>query len=692
MSLFRPRAKILFSMMMALGANHSYALGLGEIDLRSYLGQPLDARIPVLASADEPLEDGCFKLVNGAVTSDTGHATPAKLSFQQVGRNNILQIRSSSAVPEPAVRIQIEVSCGNLSKISREYTLLLDPPEYAATRINLPAKPISAAPQANAISPADVIIQQTVVSNVPSVSGDTQFAPSPIDNATAPVIPNTAPRAVPRRTPRPRTDAPAPLAKAPARITPRAAAPVPRPAFKPSDDVKPPVEKIPAPAPVASTSKPASGDGFRLKLSSSEMNLALTKTVTETDRQRLRARQLLLENQSDDQTATILAMKNSIQQMEAQLAELRRQMAAKNGAPVGNVVGMPDLTPPAVSTVAPPAPPQAAAPVVEPTKAVAAISIPAAKPLPGKVATAESSAGFSLSNWTVPALAASAGALLLIFGVNYFRRRSNKNAAYNDLYADESNKLKIPAQQGGQFDENKLFEDAQIDDEDLEEILPPEPPSTPSAIKPPLDLAVSATMVSDPRNSVIDVQTPDSFKLAYLRERFPEIAQGSLRLDKPDSLIQAARLYYQEDNNSAKAAELLEYAIGEYPHEVRPWLAVFEIYRLENRKADFANLAQRFKAKFEHGGYWPKVQAIGRQLEVENPLYVAQEFDTDHDLTDAASISAEAENWLNAPLDFTQDLLGNELRNALMSDDAPTTSAPAKPGELSLSPEHKKPI
>jgi pilus assembly protein FimV len=201
-------------------------------------------------------------------------------------------------------------------------------------------------------------------------------------------------------------------------------------------------------------------------------------------------------------------------------------------------------------------------------------------------------------------------------------------------------------------------------------------------------------MVSDPRN-IVDVQAPDSFKMAYLRERFPEIAQGSLRLDKPDSLIQAARLYYQEDNNSAKAAELLEYAIGEYPNEVRPWLAVFEIYRLENRKADFANLALRFKAKFEHGGYWPKVQAIGRQIDAENSLYVAQEFDTEHSNVDDAAISAEAENWLNAPLDFTQDLLGNELRNALMSDDAPITKSPAKtaaPYELTLSPEGKKPV
>jgi hypothetical protein len=672
--------------MLTLGVSHSFALGLGEIDLRSYLGQPLDARIPIIAGADEPLDEGCFKLVNGAVTSDTGHSTPAKLSFQQIGRNNILQIRSASFVPEPAVRIQIEVSCGNLSKISREYTLLLDPPEYAASRISLPAKPLAPPQPVTSLAQPEQMVQPASTSSNARISADASYAPS--TSTAAPQNTNTIPRAVPRKTPRPRIENPAPVAKAPTQIAPRVTTPVPRPAYKPTPELAAPVEKVPAPAPVASVTKEAPGDGFRLKLSSSEMNLALTKTVTDTDRQRLRARQLLLENQSDDQTATILAMKNSIKQMEAQLAELRRQMAAKNGAPVGNVVGMPELTTtPATTAVVPPAPPEIA-PAIEPAK-TAAISIPAAKPLPAKAET-----GFSLAEWTKPALAASLGALLLIFGVNYWRRRNTSEPAYKDLYADSTNKIKVPTQAAGQFDENKLFEDTQ-DDDDLEEILPPDP--TPAQSSPrTLDLPVSATTLSDPRN-IVDVQAPDSFKMAYLRERFPEIAQGSLRLDKPDSLIHAARLYYQEDNNSAKAAELLEYAISEYPNEVRPWLAVFEIYRLENRKADFANLALRFKAKFEHGGYWPKVQTIGRQIDSENPLYVAQEFDTEHSQADDTAISAEAENWLNAPLDFTQDLLGNELRNALMSDaEAPTTITPAKtaaqPGELTLSPEGKKPV
>lgn len=678
-----PGARFFLTAVLALTASHTFALGLGEIDLRSFLGQPLDARIPVFAGPDEPLDDSCFKLVNGAVTSDTGHATPAKLSYQQIGRSNILQIRSSGFVPEPAVRIQIEVSCGNLSRISREYTLLLDPPEYAAARISLPAK--LAAPAPTGAMQAEPIVQQPAAISASPSSGEGVTAGSGEGASSAAAI-NIGAAPAPRKSQRSRPAAPVATTKLPARAT----APVARPAYQPAPETAPRAEKVAPPAPNASAAKPAPGDGFRLKLSSSEMNLSLTKTVTETDRQRLRARQLMLENQSDDQTATILSMKNSIKQMEAQLADLRRQMAAKSGAPVGNVVGVPDLTAPPTASEQP----RAEAPTATGPPKPAGVAIPAAKPIPAKTASGENTTGFSLSDWTIPALAASAGALVLIFGVNYWRRRSNQNVAYKDLYADPSANVKLPQQAAGQFDENKLFEDAT--DEELEEILVAEGAANQGAAK-SMDLPLSAKDKGDDR-SLIDVQAPDSFKMAYLRERFPEIAQGSLRLDKPDSLIQAARLYYQEDNNSAKAAELLEYAIGEYPNEVRPWLAVFEIYRLENRIADFANLARRFKGKFEHGGYWPKVQAIGRQIDPENPLYITEELQSNEASAADATISAEAENWLNTPLDFSQDMLSTELRDALMDgDDLPSSiNKESKPsasmGELSLSPEGKKPV
>ncbi len=675
------RFPTLLASIAALMVTSAHAVGLGEIDLRSYLGQPLDARIPVSAGADEPLDESCFKLINGAITSDAGHATPAKLSFQQVGRNNILLIRSSSTVPEPAVRVQVEVGCGNVSKVSREYILLLDPPEYAAaSRINLPANPAAAAsPTASVVREAPVATAKSLPATAEGerVGGLSTLSDAAPDALAAPMAP------APKSMRKPRNAGKPPIAQTlrpprpVARLIPKPAAPAPD-LTKPT---APEAEKTVAPPTATSivSNKVQASEGFRLKLSSTEIDLGRSKSVSDEDRQRMRARQLLLETQSDDQTASMLAMRNSIKQLEGQLAELRAQVGTNKTGIAGNTAGTTQTPPPEATA----APVEVTAPA-QPKTAVT--SIPVAKPLPKTIVTDEKA--FSLADWTVPALAAGAGALALIAGINLWRRRRNQDSAtYADLYADASNPKNVPVQPAGQFDEQKLFDDVDLPLDNLEEILPPTAAPTTRSSAPVLDLPVSGTQLRDPR-TLVDVQAPDSFKLAYLRERFPEVAQGSLRLDKPDSLIHAARLYYQEDNNSAKATELLEYAIGEYPNEVRPWLALFEIFRLENRKPDFTSLALRFKTWFEHGGYWPKVQAIGRQLDAENSLYAAEEYLTEAHAADQPDISVEAENWLNTPLDFTQDLLGNELRDALLS---PEPVAASKPNELSLTPGKNKP-
>jgi pilus assembly protein FimV len=666
--------RLLPAFVVALGglSCQSFAVGLGEVDLRSYLGQPLDARVPVIAGPDEPLDESCFKLTSGAITSDTGHATPAKISFQQIGRNNVLLIRSSSAVPEPAVRIQVEVSCGNISKISREYTLLLDPPEYAAaSRITLPAAPVAAAPVRQIES---VAAAQTSFEPLPVMAEQTATTPFP--------MPAPAPRRAAPRKPSPQASAPRP--KAPRVDSPPVAQPAPPiarlEAQKPKTISQPTEPKV-AEAPLAAGKKEPALEGFRLKLSSAEIDLGPTKTVSDSDRQRLRERQLLLETQSDDQTASMLAMKNSIKQLETQLAELRNKVSTNSNT--GNAATTPQVTTVAAGNITPAVPDPVTAPVTP-----APVAIPVAKSGAAKPAVSPEST-FSLADWVKPALAASGLGLAAIIGINLWRRRKLNSAGYDDLYASGSPASRVPVQPVGQFDEDKLFEDSAEDDKELQEILSPaEIPSRPRVA--PLDLPLSSAPGNADMRNMIDPQAPDSFKLAYLRERFPEIAQGSLRLDKPDSLIHAARLYYQEDNNSAKATELLEYAIGEYPHEVRPWLALFEIYRLENRTADFSSLAQRFKTKFEQGGYWPKVQGIGRQLDAGNPLYAATEYQADEFDPDTATISPEAENWLNTPLDFTQDLLGGELRNALMAEEP--SKAAARSSELTLSPEGKKPV
>lgn len=167
---------------------------------------------------------------------------------------------------------------------------------------------------------------------------------------------------------------------------------------------------------------------------------------------------------------------------------------------------------------------------------------------------------------------------------------------------------------------------------------------------------------------------PDALRRRYIEERFPEIASGTIAPGNPDSVVKAARLFY-EDGAVARAVELLQFAVEENPAALKPWLALFEIFRLEGLAGEFGELAGRFRDHHATSLYWRKVQFIGRELEPGNPLY--RETPVDHLETigsparkKAAPVTFDplAENWLNAPMDFTTDALAASLREGVLAD------------------------
>ncbi len=166
----------------------------------------------------------------------------------------------------------------------------------------------------------------------------------------------------------------------------------------------------------------------------------------------------------------------------------------------------------------------------------------------------------------------------------------------------------------------------------------------------------------------------DDLRRRYIEERFPEIGKGAINLDDPDSVVKGARLFY-EDGELARAVELLQYAIEHRPDEVRNWLALFVIFRLERLTGEFAELARRFREQHGKGDYWKKVQYFGREIDPGNELYAQAATNTFETIgpSQAKRLAAEAsfdpvaENWLGMPMDFQNEVLANELRNALMA-------------------------
>lgn len=167
---------------------------------------------------------------------------------------------------------------------------------------------------------------------------------------------------------------------------------------------------------------------------------------------------------------------------------------------------------------------------------------------------------------------------------------------------------------------------------------------------------------------------PVMLRRRYIEERFPEIASGTIAPADPDSVVKAARLFY-EDGALARAVELLQFAVEENPRTLKPWLALFEIFRLEGLAGAFGELAGRFRVHHGASDYWRKVQFIGRELEPGNALYIEAAADHLETIGPAAARNVApvtfdplAENWLNAPMDFTTDALAATLRAGLLGD------------------------
>lgn len=109
----------------ALLSGQAAALGLGEINLHSRIGEPLRAEIPLL-SAGERLDPGCFSLA-AIPGSDIPVVTAGRIQAMRGSHGDYLQITGRSPIAEPIFMINIKIAC-NID-LQREYILLPQAPE-----------------------------------------------------------------------------------------------------------------------------------------------------------------------------------------------------------------------------------------------------------------------------------------------------------------------------------------------------------------------------------------------------------------------------------------------------------------------------------------------------------------------------------------------------------------------------------
>jgi Tfp pilus assembly protein FimV len=115
--------------IFALGLQQqAMALGLGELDVKSHLGQPFRAKIKVHDATDLKAGDfnngSCFRLGESVDSGSALNGVNFKLGMLD-NDEAILTLSTVQVVNEPILNLSIIAECG--SAVRRDYVVLLDP-------------------------------------------------------------------------------------------------------------------------------------------------------------------------------------------------------------------------------------------------------------------------------------------------------------------------------------------------------------------------------------------------------------------------------------------------------------------------------------------------------------------------------------------------------------------------------------
>ncbi|MFC5740946.1 FimV/HubP family polar landmark protein [Dyella tabacisoli] len=174
--------KLSVLLALALGSSQAVALELGQIQIKSALGQPLLAEIPLNPENPAELQNLTAKLASSDAFAQANIAAPTVLlQFSVVDGANgkkVIRVTSSAPINDPYLDLLVEVNSG-ANKSVREFTVLLDPPSTPAQA------PIARAPTA---APTHT---RTPRQAAPAADADTTVtrsrkAPAAAKSATAP--------------------------------------------------------------------------------------------------------------------------------------------------------------------------------------------------------------------------------------------------------------------------------------------------------------------------------------------------------------------------------------------------------------------------------------------------------------------------------------------------------------------------
>ncbi|QNN69956.1 FimV/HubP family polar landmark protein [Thermomonas carbonis] len=192
---------------LLLAAGNAWALGLGQIEVKSRRNQPLVAEIPIISTTPGELEALQARLASPETFRRVGLAPPsgvaADLQFSlgsDARGRPVIRVTSTRPVEQAVLNFLVEVDWGQ-GRLVREYSALVEAPNTASA----PLQPAIEAP----VSPAPNVVQRPVP--LPVVATPTP-EPPPVPEAR----PEPAPSPIAIAPLPPPAAAPAPIAAAPA--------------------------------------------------------------------------------------------------------------------------------------------------------------------------------------------------------------------------------------------------------------------------------------------------------------------------------------------------------------------------------------------------------------------------------------------------------------------------------------------
>lgn len=291
----------LIAVIALVGSASASALGFGSIRSSVVLGQPLNLAIPVSLAEGETLAADC---ASAEVTAGEGRLPPGTVRVRVTqGRDaseSVLRITTTSVVDEPVVNVTVSVGCP--TRLSRTLVLLADPPTVTPAIAEAPALPVAG----GAGRPA---------ATAPGAAGA-----SAADEAQG------------RRDARPPTPPRPRVARAAPRTSPPAQIPAPRPApvvvaAVPAAASAPP-RSTPAAAAVTASRPTARAEGrARLQLDSGQVNVAPPTAVLAAQEQASAARA-----SASAAEAAASAANERMRTMEAELGRVRQEAKAQTDA------------------------------------------------------------------------------------------------------------------------------------------------------------------------------------------------------------------------------------------------------------------------------------------------------------------------------------------------------------------------